>query len=203
MHGTTPPAEGYDPTVLDAAVMGDVVLQADLANPPPKGSGAPIETAAHVRVACLNALTLARRKGGGPLSGDADALLSALSSHGGWDPWRDERGVVVTLRNAFKGTTLTPEGDHQLRDLGHVASVHAAFPIQVVVHDASPPSDGEKKADTARAQAALAALTAGGASATQSTAETMGTALPTADPSDPKVRARNARLEVVFVSRGD
>jgi len=202
-RGTTAPAEGYDPAVLDAADRDDAMLLTELAKPSPKGVASPIETAAHARLMCLNALTHARRKLGGPLSGDADALLSALSSHGGWDPSRDERGVVVTLRNAFKGTALAPDAEHQLLDLGHVAAAHAGFPLQVVIHDATAPGDGEKKGDTSRAQAALAALTAGGASVTQSNAETMGTALPTADPSDPVARVRNARLEVVFVSRGD
>ena len=156
-----------------------------------------------MRAACLEVLTLARRAYGGANSGDADALLSGLSAHGGWEPSRDERGVVVTLRGAFKGTALTADAARQLEELGHVAASHPAFPLQVVVHDATPPTEAERKADAARADAAMAALAAGGAPAAQTMAETMGARLPVTDPADTRTRARNARLDVVFVSRAD
>jgi len=188
---------------LEVAERRDATLQADLAPLPLKGVPTPLETAARVRAACLDALTHARRSVGGASSGDADALLSALSARGGWDPSRDERGVVVTLRGAFKGTTLLPDADRQLRELGRVAAAHPSFPVQVVLHDAAPPSAAERIADVARAQAALGALTGGGAAASQAAAETEGASLPTTDPADPRTRPRNARLEIVFVSRTD
>jgi flagellar motor protein MotB len=110
---------------------------------------------------------------------------------------------VVTLRGAFKGTALVAEAEKQLRELGAVAAAHVSFPLQVVVHDATPPGDAQKTEDMARANAALAALTAGGASTAQAATETVGARLPMTDPTDPTSRARNARLEVVFVSRSD
>jgi len=136
----------------------------------------------------------------GTLTANADALLSAVSAHGGWDPSRDERGVVVTLRAAFTGTALAADAERQLRELGRVAASHARFPVQVVLHDATPPGPAEQAADTERGKATLAAL---GAQSFVTSVETMGASLPTTDPADPQNRARNARLEVVFVSRTD
>ena len=188
---------------LDAAEHTEQEALASLARPAKTGATAPVEAAARARVACLDALTRTRRAmlAG---SGDADALLSALSARGGWDPARDERGVIVTLRGAFKGTTLTPDADKQLRELGRVAGNRAPGPVQIVVHDANAPSKAEESADTTRAQAALGALTAGANGASFPTSvETMGAELPTADPNDAQGRARNARLEVVFVARSE
>ncbi len=178
-------------------------LEASLARPLGPGKAAPLDAAMRVRAACLDVLTRARRAEGGVRAEDADALLAALSAHGGWDPSRDERGVVVTLRGAFQGTALAAEAERQLRELGRVSASHTSFPVQVVVHDATTPGPAEQAADTTRARAALAALAAGGASSIATATETMGTKLPTTDPTDPQTRSRNARLEVVFVSRGD
>ena len=202
-RGTTPVPGDADATLLAAAEQEEVSVEASFAHPPLPKTTAPIDAAARARANCLNALTHARRATGGANTGDADALLSALSSHGGWDPSRDERGVVVTLHGAFKGTVLATEAEKQLRDLGHVASAHGTFPLQVVVHDATTPDKAETTADIARAQAALTALTAGGAAANQAATETVGARLPKTDPNDPATRAQNARLEVVFVSRND
>jgi len=163
----------------------------------------PIDSAARARAACLDALARTRRATAGGTASDADALLSALSARGGWAPSRDERGVVVTFRGAFKGTALVPEAERDLRELGRIAGAHASYPLQIVVHDATPPTTAELSADAARAEAARAALNAGGATAGASSVETMGAALPTTDPSDIATRGRNARLEVVFVSRSD
>jgi hypothetical protein len=197
--GGQPGGQPVDPARLDAATHGIQAFEASLGK---AGSGAArLETAAKARAACLDALTHMRRAAGEARqgAGDADALLSALSAHGGWDPLRDERGVVVTLRGAFKGTTLVPEADRELQELGRVAAAHPGNPIQVVVHDATAPSAGEKAADEARGRVALSALHP----AAPSRVETIGESLPVTDPSDARNRGRNARLEVVFVSGTD
>jgi outer membrane protein OmpA-like peptidoglycan-associated protein len=199
----TPPLGADDTALLTKAEHDDASVEASLAKPPRPHAATPIDAAANARVGCLAVLTRARRVSGAAGTGEADALLSALSSHGGWTPSRDERGVVVTLRGAFKGTTLVPDAERTLRELGHVASANPAFPVQIVVHDATPPTEHDKASDAQRANAALAALTAGGAAAGQMTSETIGARLPTSDPNDPTARVHNARLEVVFVSRGD
>jgi outer membrane protein OmpA-like peptidoglycan-associated protein len=110
--------------------------------------------------------------------------------------------VVVTLRGAFKGTVLTPEAEAKLKDLGRVASAHAGFAVQVVVHDADPPGDKERAADLERANTCVKALVAGGAAAAKVHAELAFARAPVVDPQDASRRARNARVEVVFVAPG-
>ena len=160
---------------------------------------APIDDAARSRARCLDLLTRARR--GADQTGTADALLTELSAAGGWSPSRDERGVVVTLHDAFHGSELTAEASEKVKELGHVAAAHAGFAVEVVVHDAQalPPKD---TTDAKRAEAALQALVAGGAAATKLKSELAGVTEPLVDPSDAKGRARNERLEVTFVSPG-
>ena len=165
-----------------------------------RASPAPIDEAARVRARCLDVLTRARRATGDD-AGKADALLSELSASGGWDPVRDERGVVVTLHGAFRGAELAGDATTRLKDLGRVAAAHPAFALQVVVHDAQPqpPKDD---ADTRRAGAAVQALVAGGATAARIKPELAGTRAPLVDPGDAKQRGRNERLDVVFVASG-
>jgi outer membrane protein OmpA-like peptidoglycan-associated protein len=164
------------------------------------GKAAPIDVAARTRAACLGLLTLARRTSSSTAPADPDALLSDLSASGQFEPSRDERGVVVVLRGAFKGTTLTPAAGTALAELGRVSASHPAFAVQVVLHDASAPSPQDAAADTQRAQAAALALEAAGASAARVKAETAGARAPLVDPQDARHHDRNARLEVVFVS---
>ena len=163
-------------------------------------TAAPIDGAARARARCLDFLTHARRAGAS--SGEPDALLGELSASAGYDPSRDERGVVVTLRDAFAkgGTSLTAEADTKLKELGRVAAAHPGFGVQVVVHDASAPTKADADADSQRAEAAAKSLVAGGAVAAKLKAETAGNRAPIVDPADVAHRARNARLEVVFVS---
>jgi hypothetical protein len=102
----------------------------------PSGS-TPIDAAGQCRVDCLDVLVRARRAAGDAIT-RTDQLFSELSAAGSWVPRMDERGVVVTLRDAYHGTQLTAEGAHRLADLGQVAAAHPAFGLQVVVHDAAP-----------------------------------------------------------------
>ncbi|MGD0527796.1 MAG: hypothetical protein ABSE49_21865 [Polyangiaceae bacterium] len=159
---------------------------------------APIDEAARVRARCLDVLTRARRAAGDD-AGASDALLSELSASGGWDPARDERGVVVTLHDAFHGAELGPDAATRLKDLGRVAAAHPGFAVQVVVHDAVGARDD---ADARRAGAAVQALVAGGAAAGHIRPELAGTRSPLVDPGDAKRRGRNERLDVVFVASG-
>jgi flagellar motor protein MotB len=159
---------------------------------------APIDDAGAARVRCLDALTHARRSLGDDAS-SADGLLAELSASGGWDPIRDERGVVVTLHEAFRGTELSGDGSTRLKDLGRVAASHSAFAIQVVLHDARPAPSNDTT-DSKRADAAVQALVDGGASLARIKAEQAGTRCPLVDPSDAAGRPRNERVDIVFVS---
>jgi hypothetical protein len=159
-----------------------------------------IDDAGLARAHCLEVLTRARRAtrrdDGGP-----DALLAELSANGGWDPTRDERGVVVTLRGAFEGAKLTDEGESKLESLGRVAASHPGFGVQVVVHDAQPPATKDES-DARRADATVKALVTGGAAAARVKAELAGARAPVVDPGDIRMRGRNERIDVVFVAGG-
>ncbi len=158
---------------------------------------APIDEAARLRAGCLSALTLARRGAGGD-PGLADTLLAELSASGGWEPARDERGVVVTLRGLFLGARLTDEAASRLAELGRVAGAHPGFAVQVVVHDAAP-SLTKNEQDARHAEATVHALVAAGANPARTKAELAGARAPVVDPADAKNRARNERIDVVFV----
>lgn len=159
-----------------------------------------IDAAGLARAHCLDVLTRARRTAGHD-DGGADALLSELSASGGWDPTRDERGVVVTLRGTFQGTKLTDDGEAKLESLGRVAAAHPGFGVQVVVHDAQAPA-AKDESDARRADATVKALVTGGAAAARVKAELAGAGAPAVDPSDGRLRARNERIDVVFVAGG-
>ncbi|HWL86438.1 MAG TPA: hypothetical protein VNO21_11585 [Polyangiaceae bacterium] len=167
---------------------------------------APIDAATHARISCLGVLTKVRRSAATtPGDGQADALLAELSAAGNWSPARDERGVVVTLRDAFAksgGANLNGDGETKLRELGRVLAAHPSYAVQVVLHDATAPSAQEGTLDKQRADAASKVLaSAAGSSRVQG--EIAGARAPIVDPADIKLRARNARLEVVFVTPRD
>lgn len=163
---------------------------------------APIDDAARARAQCLDVLTRVRRaQGQADDAGASDALLAELSAAGGWDPARDERGVVVTLHDAFTGPALAADAAKKLADLGRVATAHPGFAMQIVVHDATAPA-AKDTTDAKRADAAVQALVAAGAPAARIKSETAGAREPLVDPSDAKARARNERLDVVFVATG-
>jgi flagellar motor protein MotB len=164
---------------------------------------APIDAAGRARAACLTLLTRARRDAGTAHAADSDALLDELAATGAWEPSRDERGVVVTLRNAFKGTALEEAAQRKLADLGRVATAHPAFAVQIVLHDASEPTAHEAEADAQRAEAASAAIILGGATKDRLASVLAGARSPLVDPADAHHRARNARLDVVFVAPGN
>jgi flagellar motor protein MotB len=160
---------------------------------------APIDAAARVRAKCLEKLTSARRSSAKVTGGDE--LLAEVSARGGLDPSRDERGVIVNLRDLFEGASLAKKAAPLITELGRIAAAHPDVAVQVVVHDATAPSKAEAEADTQRADAVVKALVAAGANAERVKGETAGTRAPIVDPSDAAHRALNARVDVVFVTR--
>lgn len=173
-------------------------LQAKSGAAPSSGAQA-IDSAAHARAACLSALTRIRRANPEAARGvHADALLAELSATNHFDAARDERGVVVTLRDGFASdsASLTEDAAARLAELGRVLRANPSYRAQVVVHEAAKRDDG-----TARAKAAATALAqAAGIADGQIATHDAGMQLPVVDPGDTKLRGRNARLEVVFVS---
>jgi flagellar motor protein MotB len=159
-----------------------------------------VDDAGAARALCLDLLTRARRAADHG-DGHADALLAELSASGGWDPTRDERGIVVTLRGGFAGAKLTDEGAARFEKLGRVAAAHPGVGVQVVVHDAQAPA-AKDEGDARRADAVARALVTGGAPTARVRTERAGARAPVVDPSDARLRGRNERVDVVFVSGG-
>ncbi len=158
---------------------------------------APIDEAVRLRSHCLSELGLARRPKtlSEPSRGAEDALLAELST-AKYEPVRDERGIVVTLRGVFaKDGRLSAPAAASLEALGRVAASHAEFPILVVLHRATA-SSAER--DQPRLELVVSALKAAGA--TRLDSAWGGTATPVVEPSRPGAAERNERVEIVFVA---
>jgi flagellar motor protein MotB len=161
---------------------------------------APIEAAMRARAECLAALTAARRPATQASSlGKSDELLSEISAMGGLAPVRDDRGVVVTLRELFTGGQLTREAQDRLAALGRVAKAHTDFPVEVVVHTAGARAAG---ADRQQGDLVAKALVDAGANQEKLVVEAAGTAHPVLDPALSRAPSRNERIEIIFVDPG-
>lgn len=157
---------------------------------------APIDEATALRSDCLRELTLARRPRAQerPSLGESDALLTELG-RADFLPFRDDRGVVVTLHAPREGGKLSGRASEKLADLGRVAKAHPEFPLLVVSHDAR---TGTKDQGVS-SQAVEVLRTAG---ATRIEARSAGSTSPLVPPERAGAAARNERLEIVFVSPG-
>lgn len=157
---------------------------------------AAVDDATALRSDCLRELTLARRPRvqQNPSQGESDALLAELS-RADFLPFRDDRGVVVSLHAPREAGKLSRKASDKLADLGRVAKAHPEFPLLVVSHDAKPGA----KDDGLGAQAAEA-LKAAGASRVE--ARSAGSTTPVVPPERPQAAQRNERLEIIFVSPG-
>jgi hypothetical protein len=157
---------------------------------------APIDDATALRSDCLRELTLARRPRAqaNPAQGESDALLTELS-RADFLPFRDDRGVVVTLHAVREGGKLAGKVAEKLAELGRVAKAHPQFPLLVVSHDGRA---GAK--DDGLAGQAVEALKAAGAPRAEG--RSAGSTTPVVPPERTGAAARNERLEVVFVSPG-
>ncbi len=201
----------------DAATLGPATAEVTAVEEASAAPGpVPIDRAARVRARCLDELTRVRRRAAAPpvppagapsgtqspaataparVEVSADALLAELSA-AKLEPSRDERGVVVSVRDVFDGGKLSARGAARLAELDRVAAAHAAFPVLLVVHDARPGRDEDEARGRARAAAAAAGFPS---AAARVRAEWAGAAGPVADTRG-GASARNVRLEVVFVA---
>lgn len=161
-----------------------------------KALPAPLDGARAERTSCLKELTLARRPvtQRAPATPQADALLSELSGSG-LSPTRDDRGVVVTLRDVFKGEDIATSAKERLQSLGRVAKTHPTFPVLVVVHSGR---GGTAERDEKRAKSVSVLLTEQGAGRVES--HGAGGAQPVLSGDLAASASRNERVEVVFVS---
>ena len=182
---------GASPTDLDEPNKSLADLEKQL-DPAPKQT--PIDQAARARAQCLATLTRSRRAA--DAKGGADTLLAEISAAGDWKPTRDERGVVVTLRDIFTGNALNKDGTDKLGKLGQILAAHPGTTAQIVIHDATAPAAKDLASDKDRGDAVAKAL--GGSAKVQ--VQTAGAKIAVVDPADAKHRSRNARVDVVFVT---
>lgn len=187
---------GPDASKKDAAAEVDAAL-AELDGLEKKLSGpdagaVPIDGATRARARCLAALTKVRRASGdvSKVPGKGDALLASLSA-ASLAPSRDDRGVVVAVKQPWSGDKLTKEAEQRLAELAKIAKANPGYPLIVVVHD---PKGGPKERAALDARAAAAAKAVGA-----SVSVVAGADAPIVDPKGPD-KALNARVEVVFVS---
>ena len=210
------PADGAAPTAPAQLKKDLLAAEASLAeagskvlDPAAKVVDEALDKALGARSACLSVLSRARRSSpaaaakGASEGRSADQLLGALSSmlaaqkagSEGMTPQRDERGVVVLMRQVFEGDALAKGAQAVLAELDRVAAAHPAFPLAIVVHTgvAVPPAakaewqrrashlaDAFKSVDKSRRVVVMAedAVPVGG----------------------PKERAQSARVEIVFIA---
>lgn len=160
-----------------------------------KGSaGTLIDEARRLESHCLTELTSIRRPVATrrPTGPSTDALLSDLSQSGGFFAFRDDRGIVVVLRDVFARDLLSPSAQTAIVKLGEIAREHPDYPVLLVLHGTGP-------SVSSRAAAALEqALTQAGAA--RVTTETVAESQPVVDPKLPRAQARNQRVEIIFVS---
>jgi hypothetical protein len=174
----------------------------------------PIDAASKARSECLSLLSAARRSNAASTAAPGNAASPAVApmqpvgaamqpvdmlldelSRAGQQPQRDDRGVVVTLRNGFENNHLAAAAQKRLTELARVANAHAQYPVLLVLHQAR---GKPTAADTEKLNSARQALQSAGVSAVQ--AELAGSNQPLVPTSHPRAASENARLEVVFVA---
>jgi outer membrane protein OmpA-like peptidoglycan-associated protein len=121
----------------------------------------------------------------------------AASSGALMAPERDERGVVVVLRELFDGDSLKPGAKERLAELDRVSAANDRFPIAVVLHSDKPLSAAERQKWQARGASIAGAL--GAVSKTKKLVFVADDAEPLVGRKSPE-RALNARVEIVFIS---
>jgi outer membrane protein OmpA-like peptidoglycan-associated protein len=162
----------------------------------PAGGGQAIDAARSARSGCLKVLTHLRRPktAEAQAAGAAEALLEQVGRRGTLLPVRDDRGVVVTLRDMFQqNTKFAQQATEVIGFLAGVARENPSFPVLVVAHE---PRASKLAAE--RAQAVASALEKAGAPSVAF--ESARADQPVVDPRKPGAAQKNARIEVVFVA---
>ncbi|MEO8178289.1 MAG: hypothetical protein ABI895_05590 [Deltaproteobacteria bacterium] len=174
-----------------------------------------LEAAAELRGLCLRVISEARRRrsrvsppspntssnaaeaAATPPAMPADLVLAELTA-AGQSPARDERGVSVVLRGLFAADgSLTDAGRAQLQQLGATAKAHPDFPLLLVGHTASLEAGPAMDRQLALLGVELASL-----GVERVSAHDVGPRQPLLPPQLPRARARNQRIELVFVAPG-
>lgn len=157
---------------------------------------APIREAILARSRCQQKLTEVRRPAqmSSPTSEKPDQLFVELAQ-AGFAPSRDDRGIVVTLSQAFTGNSLDSKLPPKLAELGRLSQNHGETPVLIVAHS----KKGEAKAiDQQRGDVAAAKLREAGVK--NLVVQAVGGRLPRASSSDLGAASLNERLEIIFVT---
>ena len=157
----------------------------------------PIDDAISARAHCLSSLTAARRPAISevPEQSVSSDLLTDLSQSPGLDLRRDDRGVVITLRDTFRGRSLNADAAEIIARLGAVSKAHPNFPILVVLHTAN-----RKRVGMDRTQLAAVTDALKKAGAVRVEAQNAHNSQPVAVSGSRRAARRNTRVEVVFIS---
>jgi hypothetical protein len=176
---------------FEAKFKGLDTLDADLAK---ERVPARIDVATKLREDCLGALVAVRRPkiASNPQGTAGDELFVRLSS-AHLTPSRDDRGIAVTIHDAFTGNELASPAKLTLKLLEPIVKEQSAVPLLVVVHGAH----SNQARDAARGHAAAEALRQMGAS--ELDVRVAGDRLPLLEHNRPGADRRNERLEIVFV----
>ncbi|MCH2109330.1 MAG: DUF4398 domain-containing protein [Polyangiaceae bacterium] len=154
--------------------------------------------AAHERNVCLKHLTLARRseQQAQPDKPGSDSLLLALSKNGQWHPYRDDRGVVVTLHDDLLPQGKLSEGSRAaLDELQKVAHAHPTFSLLLLIH-----GDGKNQLLNQAGKLALESFEL--PKEPESHLQVVGDRQPLVSRRIPGAATRNTRIEVIFVPKG-
>lgn len=154
-----------------------------------------LERAMRQRSECLGRVTQARQAAAE--RAPSDGLLSELSAAGA-QPSRDDRGVVVVLRDLFDaGGALSASGRASLERLAAVAKSHPEYPLLVVGHASS-----AREASTVGKQLDVLKTTLSELGAAKLEAHNAGTQQPVLPGASPRAAERNQRFDIVFVAPG-
>lgn len=158
--------------------------------------GPDIDRAARAREACLEILsrTAAKARVAGT-EPSTDKLLSELSN-AGWEPRRDERGVVLTMRDVFDGKAIKAPAKPKLEELARIAKDKSAR-LLVVLHDQAAGTSADLA--TGRLDAVKNVLTSSGIEAARIAGHHARDRLAIADPRVASLRSMNDRLEIVLL----
>lgn len=160
------------------------------------GATVDVNAAIVARSDCLKELTLVRRPRlvAAPAEGLTDALLEELTKSEKFYAFRDDRGVVVVLRDlTTPDHKPTATGVETLEALARVAKAHPEFPLLVVTHTTT-----SKAGQDADLESILKVLKDKGAPKVEG--HSAGDAQPVAPQRRPGAKQRNTRVEIVFVS---
>jgi hypothetical protein len=156
----------------------------------------PIGEAIAIRSRCQRHLTEVRRPSRmeNPVSETSDRLFGELAQ-AGFAPSRDDRGIVVTIHDAFQGSAVALSSQAKLADLGRVSQHFDGVALLVVSHSLQ---GNPTPTDRQRSDMAASRLRESGVKTVQSHAA--GGRLPIVGAHDVGRFRRNERLEVIFVT---